>query len=181
MNISKKIVIPKCKLDIDGIIIKQVEKFEYLGSLIALGAKSDQEIKRRIGIAKTAFKGISNVLTARDINNQTKLKLIKCYIWSTMLYGCEIWMISEAMKNQLEAAETWFLLRMMKISWIKKVTHEDLLRRAQTERQLMKQIVRRQCSILGPIVRKGGIEYQMVRGKVEGKRDRGRQRQTFLG
>ena len=30
-------------------------------------------------------------------------------------------------------------------------------------------------------VRKGGIEYQVITGKVEGKRDRGRQRQTFLG
>ena len=97
------------------------------------------------------------------------------------LYGCEAWTISEAMKKQLEAAEMWFLRRMMKISWMKKVTNEDVLRRAQTERQVMKQIVKRQCSFFGHIVRKGGIEYQVVTGKVQGKRDRGRQRQTFLG
>jgi len=54
-------------LDIDGTKIKQVEKFEYLGSLVTSDAKSNQEIKLRIGIAKTAFKGMSNVLTARDI------------------------------------------------------------------------------------------------------------------
>ena len=66
-------------------------------------------------------------------------------------------------------------------SWKKKVTNEEVLRRAQTERQLMKQIVNRQCSFLGHIVWKGGIECRMVTGKVEGKRDRGRQRQTFLG
>ena len=115
---------------------------------------------------------MSNVLTARNINSQTKLRLIKCYIWSNMLYGCETWTISEAMKKQLEAAEMWFLRRMMKISWIKKVTNQDVLRRALTERQLMKQIVKRQCSFLGHIVRKGGIECQVVTGKVEGKRDR---------
>ena len=84
MTISQKIVRSKYKLDIDAIKIKQVEKFEYLGSLVTSDAKSDQEIKRRIGIAKPAFKGMSNVLTARDINKQTKQKLIKCYIWSTM-------------------------------------------------------------------------------------------------
>ena len=71
-----------------------------------------------------------------------------------MFYGCETWTISEAMKKQLEAAEMWFLRRMMKISWMKKVTNEDVLRRAQSERQLMKQIVKRQCSFLGHIVRK---------------------------
>lgn len=43
---------PKCKIEIDGIEIKQVEIFEYLGTLIPSDAKSDQEIKRRIGIAK---------------------------------------------------------------------------------------------------------------------------------
>jgi len=49
------------------------------------------------------------------------------------------------------------LWRTMQISGIKKVTNEDVLRRAQTERQLMKQIVKRQCSFLGHIKRKGGI------------------------
>ena len=120
-----------------------MEKFEYLGNLVTSDAKSDQEIKRRIGIAKPAFKCMSNVPTARNINSQTKLRLIKCYIWSTMLYGCETWTISEAMKKQLKAAEMWFLRRMMKVSWIKKVANEDVLRRAQTKRQLMKQIVKR--------------------------------------
>ena len=79
---------------------------------------------------------MSNVLTARDINNQTKLRLIKCYLRSIMLYGCETWTIREAMKKQLEVTEIWFLQRMMKISWMKKVTNKDVLRRAQTERQL---------------------------------------------
>jgi len=124
---------------------------------------------------------MSNVHTARDISNQTKIRLIKYYMWSPMFYGCDTWMISKAMKKQLEAAEMWFLRRMMKISWMKKVTNKDVLRRAQTEKQLMKQIVKRHCRFLGHIVGNRGIEYQVVTGKVEGKRDRGRQRQTFLG
>ena len=98
-----------------------------------------------------------------------------------MLYGCETRTISEAMKKQLEAAEMCLLQRMMKISWIKKVTNEDVLRRAQIERQSMKQIVKRHCSFLVNVARKGGVEYQVVTGKEEGKRDRGRQRQIFSG
>jgi len=38
MTISKKSVSPKCNLDIDGIKIKQVENFEYLGSLVTSDA-----------------------------------------------------------------------------------------------------------------------------------------------
>ena len=74
-----------------------------------------------------------------------------------------------------------FLIDFIKISWIKKVTNGNVMTRAQAERQLMKQIVKRQCSFLGHVLRKRGIEYQVITGKVEGKRDRGRQRQTFLG
>ena len=62
----------------------------------------------------------------------------------------------------------------MKISWIKKVTNENVLRRAQTERQLMKQIVQRKCSVLVHETRKRSIEHKVVTGKVKGKRDTGR-------
>ena len=40
-----------CNIEIDRIAMKQVDNFEYLGSLITSDAKSDQDIKRRIGIA----------------------------------------------------------------------------------------------------------------------------------
>ena len=92
------------------------------------------------------------------------------------MYRCETWTMSEAMKKQLEVAEMWFLRRMMKMSWTKKMTNENVLRRAQTERQLMKQVVKRHCRFLGHVLRKRGTKYQVVTGKVERKRVRGRQR-----
>ena len=97
------------------------------------------------------------------------------------MYGCETWTINETMKKQLQATEMWFLQRIMKISLTKKVMNQDVLRRAQTERQIMKQIVKRQCNFLGHALRKRGIEYKLVTGKVQGKGDRGRHRKTFLG
>ena len=89
MTISKKSISAMCNIIIDRIEIKQVNKFETLGNLITSDAKSDQEIKQRIGITKTDVKSMSNMLAARNINNQTKLRFTKCYIWSTMMYGCE--------------------------------------------------------------------------------------------
>ena len=116
MIISKKNVSPKCKLEVDGREIKQIEKFEFLGSLVTSEAETDQEIKQRTRIAKIAFKGMPNVLTARNINNLTKPRVVKCCVWNTMLYICRAWTISEAMKKLLEAAERRFLWRMMKIA-----------------------------------------------------------------
>ena len=55
MVISKG-VSPRCELFLDGVKIKQVESFTYLGSVINEKAKCDEEIKRRIGMAKNALK-----------------------------------------------------------------------------------------------------------------------------
>ena len=39
---------------------------------------------------------------------ETEFSLLGCCVWSTLLYGCESWTVSQRMKSQLEATETWF-------------------------------------------------------------------------
>ena len=76
----------------------------------------------------------------------------------------------------------WFLRRMLRISWTDHVTNEEVLRRrAGTERNLLRTIWRRQIEFLGHVMRKEGLENLMLMGRIEGKRDRGRQRRKFLG
>ena len=77
------------------------------------------------------------------------------------IHYCEAWTINEAIKKQLEAAVMQLLQRIMKIYWIQKAMNENFLRTAQAEQQLLKQIMKRQCSFLGHIIRKEGIKYQM--------------------
>jgi len=91
----------------------------YLGSLISQDGRCDKEIKHRIGISKNMEK----VLTSRAISMSMKLHLLKCYVWSTLLYGCESWTVSQRMKSQLKATEMWFLRRMLRIAWTDKVSN----------------------------------------------------------
>ena len=109
---------------------------------------SSLDFKREQHLNLCPIFSLQEILTIKQ-----NLDLIECDIWSTMMYGCETWTISEAMKKQREAAEMWFLQWMMKISWTNKVTNENVLRRVQTGRQLMKKIVKRQCSFLGHVLR----------------------------
>jgi hypothetical protein len=81
-----------------------VYSFEYLESLITSN-RCDKENKRRIGIAISAFSSMSNVLTSKKISMEVKLRVLKCYVWSTMMNASEAWTISIAMKLKLEAAE----------------------------------------------------------------------------
>jgi len=172
---------PLFKLHIKGKVVQQVDKFSFLGSLITSDGKSEQEIKKRIAMAKTSFQRMKSILTSRSINIGTRTRILKCYIWSTMLYGCETWTISKVMERRLEAAEMWFIRRMLRIPWTAKMKNEEVLSRAGTERRMIETIKKRQLGFFGHIIRKGTLESIITAGKIEGKRARGWQRDEYLG
>ena len=80
-------VTPDCPLQISQETIKKVEEFQYLGSFVTTDARCDKEIKKRLGIAKTAFKKIKHLLTNSRISVQTRERAIKTHVWSTLLYS----------------------------------------------------------------------------------------------
>jgi len=124
---------------------------------------------------------LGKILRHQKMSMSTRMRVLQCYVISTLLYGCESWTISGAMENKLEAAEMWFLRKMQRIPWTDRVTNEEVLKRAGTKRTLLSTIRRRQLEFLGDVVRKEGLENLVLTGKIEGNRDRGRQRKTFLG
>ena len=160
--------------------IKLVKKFKYLGYMITSDGKCITEIKKRIATAKDAFQKLSLILKNRNISMTTKFRVLKTYVWSTLTYGCECWTITSDIEKKIEAAEMWFIRRMLRISWAEKKTNVNVLREGNVQRSLLKTIRKRQMEFLGHVCRRRGLEFLSLTGKVEGKRDRGKQRITFL-
>ena len=69
---------------------------------------------------------------------------------------------------------------MLRISWKEKKPNVNVLREGNVQRSLLKTIRKRQMEFLGHVCRRRGLEFLSLTGKVEGKRDRGKQRITFL-
>ena len=61
MVFSKTSQIPTCNINVHGKILEQVHSFVYLGSQFTSDARCEKEIRRRIGIAKSAFTSMSSV------------------------------------------------------------------------------------------------------------------------
>ena len=97
--------------------VKEVDKFKYLGYLLLSDGKCITETKRRITAAKVTFKRLSSIMTNRNIKMDTKFRIIQTYVWSVLLYGCELWTVTNNTRKRLEAAEIWFVRRILKISW----------------------------------------------------------------
>ena len=90
----------------------------HLFSLFSSNARCEKDIRRRIGIAKSSFTSMKKVLTSRNIDMAVRVRVLKCYVWTTLLYGSEAWTLSSLMmKKNLEAFEAWLYRKMFKISW----------------------------------------------------------------
>ena len=162
MVFSKASQIPTCDINVHGRILEEVHSFVYLGSQFTSDARCKKEIRRRIGIAKSAFTSMGKVLT------------------STLRYGCETWTISVAMQKKLDAFETWLYRRMLRISWKDMVTNKEVYPRMNPKQSPLVDIVRRQMSFLGHALRIEEMEHLVITGFVDGKGARGRQRETCL-
>ncbi|GFR58961.1 retrovirus-related Pol polyprotein LINE-1 [Elysia marginata] len=125
---------------------------------------------------------MGTIFKNRNIQFGTKVKVLKAYVWSVLMYGSECWTISKEMEKRLLAVEMWFLRRIFRISWTEKKTNEEIvqLRLANTDRSLLRLLRKRQMEFFGHINRHDGLEKLMLHGKVEGRHARGRQRQTFM-
>ena len=62
------------------------------------------------------------------------------------------------MKKNLEAADHWFLRRMLRIPWTDKVSTCDVFRRAGVGKILTQDMIRRQMTFLGHVIRKDELE-----------------------
>uniref|UniRef100_A0A8D9FEY5 Uncharacterized protein n=1 Tax=Cacopsylla melanoneura TaxID=428564 RepID=A0A8D9FEY5_9HEMI len=87
-----------------------------------------------------------------------------------------------AMEKRIEAFEMYLYRRILKISWMQKITNVEVLNRMQKEKELLQTIKERKIQYLGHILR--GEKYALLQlifqGNIEGKRSRGRPRNMWM-
>jgi len=93
------------KILVEGQRVEQVTQFKYLGSIISSSGYCE-DIRSRIVMGKQAFGNKKRLLTG-NMNLDFKKKIVKCSIWSVVLYGAETWTMTQADKERLEAFEMW--------------------------------------------------------------------------
>src|SRR5215510_850181 len=86
----------------------------------------------------------------------------------------------KAEKTRLEAFEMWIWRRMAKVSWKDKKTNDEVLQMMGESRRLMQTILERKKNWIGHVLRGKGLMLEVMEGRMEGKRGRGRRRLGML-
>ena len=118
MMMTKKENVPECRITIKGEMIKQVNNFKYLGSNITSDGRCVIEMKCRIAQAKPAFVDLDNILKNKKMTIRARMRVLKCYVYPIIQYGCKAWTLNAELRRAINAFEMWCLCRMQRISYV---------------------------------------------------------------
>ena len=117
----------------------------------------------RIVTGKQAFGNKKRLLTG-NMNLDLKKKIIKCTIWSVVLYEAKIWTMTQADTERLEAFEMWIWRRMLKISWVDKVSNAEVLQKVQENKSILDTVQHRKYRWIGHILRHDSLLCDIMEG-----------------
>ena len=72
---------------------------------------------------------MSDVLTSRNIEIETRKRLARCYVLSTFLYASETWTHNADTCKKINSFEMWMYQKMLKSSYKSHTTNEEVLKR----------------------------------------------------
>lgn len=187
INKTKYMLITKATQDnpmvyVENQPIERVREYKYLGTTLNANNDSTQEIRIRVEQARSVFTRMKKLFCCRDLNLDLKIRMMRCYVLSVLYYGMEAWTLKEIDVRRLEAFELWMYRRILRISWVERVTNVEVMRRIRKEKEVIMTIKRRKLLYMGHVMR--GEKYQLLQvimqGKVQGKRSVGRRRNSWL-
>nr|KAG5709927.1 hypothetical protein BaRGS_029969 [Batillaria attramentaria] len=160
-------------ISIDNTHLEVVDSFTYLGSTISSSLTLDTEISTRIGKAAAVMAKLSKrVWSNSQLTENTKLRIYKACILSTLLYGSESWTTYASQEKQLNTFPLRCLRRLLHIKWQDRVTNTEVLQRAGIP-SLFSLLSQRRLKWLGHVRRMepGRIPKDMLYGELrEGHR-----------
>ena len=109
--------VPRTEQTKDG--PKEINEFKYLGSLLApnedLGV--DADINRRLSLASMSFAKLRPVWESRILTKNTKTRMFKAVVATTLLWGAEAWPITSSRKSRLRRFWNRCCRNLLGISW----------------------------------------------------------------
>ena len=115
---------------------------------------------------------------SRDISLDLRLRAINLYVYSTLLYGDEMWTLYVQSTKKLKALEMWIFKRLARVSFKDRVTNEEILSTLGVERGLLSQIRTHKLSYYGHIARHN-LQKTVLTCRTDGRRVRGRPRRQW--
>jgi hypothetical protein len=81
--------------------LEQIHSYKYLGSIINIDNCVEEEIRERIMSGNKAYYANRLIFKSKLVNRKSKLKIYRTIVRPVVVYGCETWVLKEAIKQKL--------------------------------------------------------------------------------
>ena len=159
-----------------------VDKFQYLGSIISSNLSLESEINHRTAKAAAVMSKLhKRVWSNKNLTENTKMKVYRACVLSTLLYSSEAWVTYAAQERKLNSFHLRCLRRILGIRWQDRVPNTDVLERAGLP-SIFTLLSQRRLRWLGHVRRMddGRIPKDLLYGELaSGARSQGRPRLRY--
>ena len=81
--------------------LEQIQSYKYLGSTVNSDNSVEKEIQYRITLGNKAYYANQFLFKSRFVSKKSNLKLYWSIIRPTVTYACEVWVLKETIKRQV--------------------------------------------------------------------------------
>ena len=124
---------------------------------------------------------LDGILKSRDITLSTKVHIVKTMVFPVVMYGRKSWTIKKAEHQRTDAFKLWSWRRFLRIPWTARTSNQSILKKINPDYSLKGLILKLDLQNFGYLVRRAdSLGKDLILGKTEGRRRRGRQRKRWL-
>ena len=116
--------------DRDGVEFENVEAFNYLGSFVSLQHGDLMEISVKLAEGRQRFASFQKLWKSKQLSIPLKCKLYRALVLSVVLNSSETWTMNKSTQRKLESFHTSCLQKIQCLSYMERVTNEEVLARA---------------------------------------------------
>ena len=118
-------------------------------------------------MVESSFVKLDHVLKNRKIRLDLRMRILDCHGLPILTYRCEAWASNSQIIGRIEATEIWFYRRMIRISYSQHISNEEVLRKVEARRNVIRNIRKRQLKFKGHVLRKRSMENLYITGFID--------------
>ena len=85
-------------------------------------------LQRHLLLGRKAVTNQDSMLKGKDITLPTKVLIVKAMVLPVVMYGCEIWTISNTEHRKIDAFELWCWRTLLRVPWTARRPNQSILK-----------------------------------------------------
>ena len=163
--------------------MEQIERvaLTYVHYHVTADGDCSHEIKRRLLFGRKVMTNLDSIFKSRDVTLPIKVHLVKATVFPVVMYEYESWTIKKAEHRRIDAFELWCWRKLLRVPWTARRSNQSILKEISSEYSLNGLMLKLKLQYFGHLMqRTDSLEKNLMLGKIEGGRRRGRQRMRWL-